>query len=194
MVTMGKLKNDAHEMFCQEYLVDFNAKQAYLKVKPKVKERTAEVNSHKLLRNTEIQQRLAELREKRIKRIQSRADRILAECDNLSMIRPGKIFEKDGITVKNIHDIPDEVQSAISGVEVVEFDDKIEYVCEDCGAVTRRKTPGYIKKVKFWNKNKAIENLGRHEELWTDKIKLSDISGLADKLNGARERTGQADS
>lgn len=46
---------EEHKQFAEEYLLSWNAKQAYLNTHPKVKESTAKVNGHKLLRTDKVQ-------------------------------------------------------------------------------------------------------------------------------------------
>lgn len=48
----------AHEIFLTEYLSTGNAKRSYMKAFPHCREKTAEANSSRLLRNAEIKKRL----------------------------------------------------------------------------------------------------------------------------------------
>ena len=57
---MGKLKNDKHELFCREYIINFNASKAYEKIF-KVQNNSARTNAGKLLAKADISQRVAEL-------------------------------------------------------------------------------------------------------------------------------------
>ena len=42
---------------------------------------------------------------------------------------------------------------------------------------------GYTKKVKFWDKNRALENLAKHFKLLTDKIEFPDKDGNPQSIN-----------
>ena len=56
-----KLENKRHERFCQEYVKDANGTNAYLKAGYKCNDDAAAVNASKLLRNTKVKNRVAEL-------------------------------------------------------------------------------------------------------------------------------------
>lgn len=53
--------NDRHKRFCQEYLKDFNATRAYKAVYDTKNDKTANVNSSRLLRNAKVQAYLSEI-------------------------------------------------------------------------------------------------------------------------------------
>lgn len=59
----GSIKNlnDRHKRFCQEYLKDFNATRAYKAVYDTKNDKTANVNSSRLLRNAKVQAYLSEI-------------------------------------------------------------------------------------------------------------------------------------
>ena len=61
---MPKLKNERHELFCREYLIDLNATRAYGAVY-KTKGKKAEASGCRLLGNAKVKERLAELFKKR---------------------------------------------------------------------------------------------------------------------------------
>jgi phage terminase small subunit len=70
-------------------------------------------------------------------------------------------FKADG-TFKDIHDIPKDLRRAISGIEVSEVFE---------GKGKKRKLAGYIKKIKFWSKDKQIEVLMKHLGLFGEDNK-----------------------
>ena len=70
--------NERHKKFSDEYLTNgMNATKAYLSVYPTVKEETAAVNGHKLLRNTKIEAYVKAKREKDSKKLQITRDDII---------------------------------------------------------------------------------------------------------------------
>lgn len=74
---MSKL-TDKQEQFCQEYLIDLNATQAYMRAGYNVSdEDTAAVNASRLLRNAKVQARLKELQSARQERVQVTQDYVL---------------------------------------------------------------------------------------------------------------------
>ena len=70
---------DLGELFALEYLKDFNATQAYLRVKPGVKATSAGVEGHKLLKNPKTQARLKELAQAHLQRLQIDGQQIVDE-------------------------------------------------------------------------------------------------------------------
>jgi phage terminase small subunit len=74
---MGKLANAKQETFAQEYLIDLNATKAAIRAG--YAERSARQQGQRLLTNDDIAERIAELQEKREKRTEITADRVLQE-------------------------------------------------------------------------------------------------------------------
>ena len=65
------------ERFCEEYLIDLNATQAAIRAG--YSEKTAYSAGQRLLRNVEIQNRIAELKAERSKRTEITQDRVVKE-------------------------------------------------------------------------------------------------------------------
>jgi len=74
---MPKLKNDQHEEFCQQYIIDLNQTKAAERAK--YSKKTAAQQASRLLRNVKIQQRIAELKEIRSERTVITQDMVLKE-------------------------------------------------------------------------------------------------------------------
>ena len=140
------------EMFCLEYIIDFNATRAardsgYSK-------KTAKQIGSRLLTNVDIQTRIKELIEERKSRVKLTAENVLTELSRLAFSNVKDIIEKgDGelIKFKDIDDIPDELTAAIESIEY-DKDSKIKY--------------------KFHNKEKALELCLRHLGLLVDTLKV----------------------
>lgn len=161
---MPELSNKRHELFCQEYLKDLNGKQAYERVygvKKNVK--TSEANSSRLLGNDKVQQRIDELKMERVERVQVKADDVLLELLRIASLDPGKLFDNEGKALE-IHELDENTRRTISSFE---FDVSKEKNKEGEAEYIR-----FIKRIKFWDKNKALESLGRHLRLFTDKLEL----------------------
>jgi phage terminase small subunit len=76
---MGALKNARHERFCREYVIDLNATQAYIRAGYSVN--GAGQSAEKLLRNTEIIARIAELQAKVTQRLEITQESVLKEIE-----------------------------------------------------------------------------------------------------------------
>ena len=120
--------------------------------KPKTDE-VALAASSRLLRNVTIQKRLAYKRAQLAKKAEITAEKVIKEFACIGLVDIAQIYDDNG-NIKDIEDIPEETRRAIAGIEhIAEYDND--------GNVS-----GYTKKLKFWDKNKALENLGKHLGLY----------------------------
>ncbi|MCK5600470.1 terminase small subunit [Candidatus Pacearchaeota archaeon] len=142
------------EQFCREYIIDFNATQAAIRAG--YSKKTANRTGSENLSKPDIQKRLVELIKERQKRTENRADEAMNECVRIALVDIAEAFNPDG-TLKSIHDIPTDIRKAISGFEV---EDIFESKGKD------REHVGTLTKVKFWSKDKQIENLFKHHGLF----------------------------
>lgn len=166
------------ERFCQEYLKDLNAKRAAARAG--YSEKTAQEQGSRLLSKVNVQQRVQELMEKRAKRVEISSDKILAELARIAMTDISVAFNERG-ELKPLKDIPKSVRRAIASVE-------IEQLFEGFGR--DRTQIGYTKKVKLWDKLKALELLGKHLKLFTEKHEHELTGTLADLIAGSYEKKG----
>ena len=154
------------ERFCQEYLIDHNASQAA--IRSGYGSRNANVTGPRVLANVGVRARIAELTGKQATRLEIKADTVLKELLLLAKSDVKEIFDENG-NLKAVHEIPEDVRRAIAGVET--------FVDKD-GDIT--------KKIKLWDKPKALEMLGRHLKLFTDKVEHSgkvtfDLNDMSDE-------------
>ncbi len=84
-------------------------------------------------------------------------ERILTALLRIAEIDPRKLFDKSGLLLK-IHEIPDQIAATIASIE---SDD----------------SNGEVRKIKFWDKTRALELLGKHLKMFTDRAEISDGSG-----------------
>lgn len=151
--------------FCQEYLVDLNATQAAIRAG--YSPRTARQVGAENLSKPDIQAELTKLMEERAQRVEIDADTVLRELLRLARVDLSAAFNDNG-SLKPVRDMPEDVRRAISGVDVFE---------EFQGRGEDRAMIGYTKKLRFWDKTKALELLGRHLKLFSDKIELTGKDG-----------------
>lgn len=77
---------EKQKRFCEEYLVDLNATQAYFRAGYSAKnENIAGVEGLKLLRNPKIQKNISELRQKQSERTGITADTVLKELEKIAL-------------------------------------------------------------------------------------------------------------
>lgn len=78
---MTKLKNAKRERFCQEYVKDLNATQAYIRAG--YSENGAAQSAEKLLRNTEVRARIAELQAKLSQKLEITQEKVLRDLEQI---------------------------------------------------------------------------------------------------------------
>lgn len=163
------------EMFCKEYLVDLNATQAAKRAG--YSEDTANKNAARLMVNEGIAQRIQELMNERAAEVGVTAAKILKRLDSIGDVDLGRAYDKNG-NLLPIHEIPEDVRRCISGIKVFE---------EFEGFGKERVKIGEVREVKFWDKIKANELLGRHLKLFTDKVEHSGTVTLEQLVAGSNE-------
>lgn len=134
--------------FCKEYLVDLNATQAAIRAG--YSEKTANEQGSRLLANVSIQNAIQEAMDARSKKVGVTAEWVLAEIQKVAALNFQDLYDEDGVLIE-IHKLPREVAAAVSQIEI--------NLTEGCAA----------QKVKTHDKLKALEMLGRHLILFTDK-------------------------
>lgn len=146
------------EKFCVEYLVDMNGTKAALRAG--YSEKGAATQSVRLLKNAYICSRIKILLDESLARTKINADKVLTELLKLATSDVRKLFDENG-KMKPIHELDDDIAPAISSIEIDE-------IWEGLGR--DRVQVGETKKVKFWDKPKALELLGKHLALFVDRV------------------------
>lgn len=119
---MAKLKNVKHERFCQEYIKDLNGYKSALRAK--YSKKTAKVQASQILTKLNVQERIAELQEKRSKRTEITQDKVLKELAlvGFSDFADYAEIDENGLTVKAFGDIETGKTRAIKSVKEVTGD------------------------------------------------------------------------
>jgi phage terminase small subunit len=157
--------------FVAEYLVDRNATRAAERAGYRGKPHTLEVTGSDLLRHPEVRRCIDEALARRAARVEVKADDVLRELLRLAMVDIGEAFDDNG-RLKPLNEMSADVRRAISGLDY-------EEATENRGA---------IRKVKFWDKKGALELLGKHLKLFTDKIEHSGGLTLEQLILQARQK------
>lgn len=145
MAKAGKL-SDKQELFCKEYLVDLNATQAAIRAG--YSEKASRAISCENLTKPNIQERIQELSKKRAEKLEISMDRVALEYHRIAMFDPRRLFNEEG-SLKPIHELDDDTAAGISSL-----DHELIY--------SNKENIGEIKKIRLWDKTKALEALGRH--------------------------------
>lgn len=104
-------------------------------------------------------------------------ERILLELKRIGMADIRKIYNEDG-SLKAVHEWPSEVAGFVASIETVE---------EFEGSGKDKEQVGWNKKVKLWNKERALELLGKNLHLFIEKVEHSGKLTLEDLVNATRE-------
>lgn len=159
------------QRFVQEYLVDLNATQAAIRAG--YSPRTAKAQGSRLLTNVAVKQAIDAALAARAERVEIKADDVLRELLRIATTDISEAFTEEG-RLKPLKDIPKEIRRAIASVEIDEWANPL-----GDGPL------GRTSKLKFWDKPKALELLGKHLKLFTEKVEHT-FSELTDEQLEAR--------
>jgi len=154
--------NAKQKTFVEEYLIDLNATQAAIRAG--YSEKTAYSIGSELLKKPEIQEAIALAMKARQERTQVTADMVVAELAKIGFSDLRNVLTAQGHLI-DPPDWDDDTAGAISSLEVV-----------------RTHTPGedkdapieYTHKIKVWDKNSALEKLGKHLGMWVDRTEVKE--------------------
>jgi len=146
------------EVFCREYLKDLDGTQAATRAGYSA--HSARQQACDLLAEQEIQDRVAELSAARNQKFEVEAVEVLRELHRLATQDPIALVNENGVP-HELADIPIDLRRTIASIEIEEL---------YAGRGEARENTGRLHKIKFWNKNAALEALGRHLALFKDVI------------------------
>lgn len=170
---------EKQKSFVNEYLVDLNATRAYkVAYKSCKKDETARVNSSKLLTKTNVREYVDKRMKKREERTEVTQDKVIKELASIAFANGSdfaKVVEKSYMKpIKNdVGEVIGEEEVFYKTVELVKTEDLEE---------GKKKAISGIKETKFGievqscDKVKALELLGKHLGMFTDKVELSGSS------------------
>ena len=137
--------NKKQELFCLEYLKDFNATRAYKEVY-KVKQKTAEVQGCKMLSNPKVSDYLKNKAEEKLKKADVSAERVIQSLVEVA----NRCMQK----------VPVMTRAGFQAVEIIKDENGNEQLAQ-------------VWKFDSAWANSALEKLGKYLKLFTDKVELS---------------------
>lgn len=143
--------SDKRERFVQEYMVDFNGTAAAIRAG--YSPRSAAQQASELLKNPKVRARIEELMAEMSRRTGVTAERIERELARIAFVKPTDVI--DPMTGTVLDDASKDDVAAIMSVKAKEFSS------EDGGGIERE--------VRFHDKIKALELLGKRRAMWVDK-------------------------
>ncbi len=157
---MAKL-TDKKELFAREYLKDLNGTQAAIRAGYSAK--TAQEQASRLLSNVMVQARISELKAERNEEIGVDAAYVLkrlVEIDQMDVLD----IMKDDMSLKLVSDWPASWRRYLSGFDIAEMFE---------GRGDDREMVGILKKIKWPDKVKNLELLGKHVTVQAFKEQVS---------------------
>ena len=145
---------DKQQRFVDEYLIDLNATQAAIRAGYSAK--TADQQGSRLLANVKVKQAVAEKQAQRSKRTGVNQDRVVLELAKVAFAKMTDIVDSNGRIKEDAS--PDDL-ACIESIKYKESDN------EYGGSVERE--------VKIASKLKALELLGKHLGMWSDKFNVT---------------------
>lgn len=165
---MPKLRLPKQELFCHEYLIDFNGTQAAIRAK--YSPNAAKVTACNLLTYPNVQARIAELMKAREEKTEITLDRIERELELIGFSKPEDYMDigEDGVKhLKGFDEMPEGASRAIQSIT----EDKV--IKEVKGSSKKADAEMILTSklnYKFHDKVRALELLGRRRGLSPMKI------------------------
>lgn len=151
---MAKMTNK-QQRFVEEYLIDLNATQAAIRAGYSVK--TANEQGAQNLAKLSIQEAIAQEMAERSKRTGVNQDRVVLELAKIAFVNPKNLINSKDASIKA--DATDDDLACIQSI-------KVKTMYGDKGTSVERE-------VKLYDKQRALEQLGKHLGMWNDKIDVN---------------------
>lgn len=174
------MKLTAKQMrFVDEWLIDFNGKQAAIRAGYSAK--TAEVTAAKLLRNVKVQAEIARRQKDLQKRTEVSQDRVVKELARIAFANIADYLHVE--TQTRTKDDGTEVT-----YQIVMLSETEDLSVDQRAALANVKQSVNGVEIKLHDKIKALELLGRHIGMFTDKLEVKGAIDIASVLAAARGR------
>lgn len=156
---MAEKLTPKQQRFVEEYLIDLNATQAAIRAG--YSENSAQQMGYENLSKPFIADYVAVAMRERQERTQVTSDMVVAELAKIGFSDLRNVLTKNGHLI-DPQDWDDDTAGAISSLEVVKT--------HRAGDVEDDKPIEYTHKIKTWDKNSALEKLGKHLGMYVDKV------------------------
>ena len=150
---MASLKDERQIKFVEEYIKSLNATDAAIKAG--YSKKTARSQGSRLLTNVDIQKAIQQAKAEREERTKIDVDYVLKRLVEIDQMDVLDIIDDDG-NVKPLRDWPKIWRQYISNIETISMDDG----------------EGWLKKIKWPDKVKNLELIGKHVSVGAFKEKV----------------------
>lgn len=169
---MAKL-TPKQKAFCEEYLLDLNATQAAIRSGYSAK--TANEQGNRLLANVSIRTHIDEALAERSRRTGINADRVIRELARLAFVNANNVINTEDATVKSNANEDD--TAAIASVKVK--------------VIPTKDGEGVEREIRLSDKLKALELLGKHLGMFTEKLEVKASINSTAKLDSLLNELGE---
>lgn len=171
------------QRFVEEYLVDANMNATTAAVRAGYSERSAHSAGHRLLNKPRVALAIAQAMKERSERVQVNADYVLKRLIAIDQMDIKDILNEDQ-SIKNVSDWPPVWRQYVTGIDLAEMFE---------GQGSERELVGILKKMKWPDKVRNLELLGKHIKVmaFAEKTVHGFDESAADILSKARQRAGK---
>ncbi len=167
------------EAYCQSY-TKYPENQSQAAIDAGFSPNTAAVKASVMMRDERIQKRIAELMEERNKRLRVSADYVLlrlVEIDQMDVID----ILNDDMSIKPVSEWPKVWRQYLTGFELADMFE---------GRGDEKELVGILKKIKWPDKVKNLELIGKHVDVnaFKERLEVSGTVTIADRIAKARRR------
>jgi phage terminase small subunit len=154
-------------VFVQEYVSDLIPNAAQAAIRAGYSAKCARQIGHVLLKQPGVKAAIEAAQKAQYKRIHMTKEAVLAGLAEIASVDVRDLFNEDGELLP-LKEIPPGVRRAIAGIDVEELFE---------GRGESRKKVGRARKIKLWDKVRALEMLAKHHKLITEKVEHSGPDG-----------------
>ena len=167
------------EAYCQSY-IKTPENQSQAAIDAGFSPNTAAVKASVMMRDERIQKRIAELMEERNKRNRVSADYVLmrlVEIDQMDVID----ILNDDMSIKPVSEWPKVWRQYLTGFELADMFE---------GRGDEKELVGILKKIKWPDKVKNLELIGKHVDVnaFKERLEVSGTVTMAERMAKARDR------
>lgn len=166
--------NDRQRAFCEEYVKDFNGKQAAIRAG--YSESTAESMAWRLIKMPKVSLYIDQLKRERSERTKIDGDWVLVQLSEMFDADIGDIISPITGTFLPIHDWPPVWRRMVTGIDVSELRRINEALMGEAPNQEMLDTlsivSGHVSKIKWIDRLKALELIGKHVDVQAFREKV----------------------
>lgn len=140
--------------------------------------RTAHSAGPRLLDHVGVRALIQSKSEKALAKVEVKGEKVLAELATFAFADPASAYDENGALLWPLSRMPEKTRRAIASIETIEQ-------TSPEGVMV-----GVVRKVKFWDKPKGLDSLGRNEGLFKETVVHELGDSLAELLAVARAPGG----